>query len=311
MKSKNVLLLIILALCWGPSFFFIKVILEAIPTFTLVSLRLGIASLVLYLIIKVQKKKLLPFFKYWKHFIVMGFFASACPFVLITYSEISMPSSLAGIVNGSPPIFTAVLAHYFLDTEKMRLRKFSGILIGFIGIIIVFLPSLFEGLQGHAMGIFYVIIASLCYSIGMVYSRKHLSGLPNLIGPFFQVFMGTLLVLPFSIFIEHPQTLAFPSLKIISSLLGLSLLGTVLAFAIYYTIMRNAGATYLSTATLLFPFVSIFLGVIFLKERLKWNDYVGCGIILLGLVITNALITFRDIISIFKVKKIQQEEKNK
>ncbi len=305
MKSKNVLLLIILALCWGPSFFFIKIILEAIPVFTLVTLRLGIASIILLTIIKIQGKRLRPFFKYWKHFIVMGFFSAACPFVLITYSETSMPSSLAGIVNGSPPIFTAVLAHYFLQSEKMSVRKLTGILVGFTGIVVVFLPSLFQGVHGHSTGILLVALASLCYSIGMVFSRKYLSELPNLIGPTFQVIMGALIVLPFSLFVDKSYTLSIPSFKVITCIIALAILGTVFAFTLYYAIMKSAGATYLSTSTLLFPFVSIFLGVTFLGEQLTWNDYAGCALILLGLIITNALISHKDLLSLFKVKKVR------
>ncbi len=304
MRSKNVLLLIILALCWGPSFFFIKIILEEIPTFTLVTLRLSIATCILYLIIKAQKKKLTPFLKYWKEFVIMGFFASALPFCLITYSETKIPSSLAGIINGSPPIFTAILAHIFLENEKMSFKKISGILVGFLGILVVFMPSILKGLDANITGISLVVIASISYSIAMVFSRKKLSHLPNLIGPIFQVMMGALIVLPFSIFVDKSYTLSIPSPKIITAIFSLAILGTVLSFTIYYVLLKTAGATYLSTSTLLFPFVSIFLGVVFLKETLGWNEYLGCSLILLGLTITNSLIKAKDLTSLFKVKKL-------
>lgn len=302
-KSKNIFLLLLLALCWGPSFFFIKIILEELPTFTLVCARLSLASLVLILIIKAQGKSLLSWIHYWKQFVIVGFFANALPFVLITYAETQIASSLAGIINSSPPIFTAILAHFFLHEEKMSAKKISGILIGTSGIVAVFLPSLLKGVQANFMGVAYVTIASISYAIAMVYSRKHLMKLPNLIGPTYQLIMAALLTLPFAVVIDRPYLLAFPSLKVISSLFGLVLLGTVFAFVIYYAILKNVGATYLSTSTLLFPFVSIFLGVIFLKEELHWNAYLGCLLILTGLVITNSLINFKEFISLFKVKR--------
>lgn len=303
MKSTNVLLLILLALCWGPSFFFIKIILEEVPVFTLVSLRLTIASLILYSILRFQKKKISIYLPLWKHFVVMGFFASALPFCLITFAETFIPSSLAGIVNGSPPIFTAILAHYFLTTEKMTLRKIFGIILGFTGIVIVFFPSALTGLSGNSLGIFCVAIASISYSIGMVYARRHLSELPNLVAPTFQVMMGALMVVPLSLIFNQSYAMALPSPKVITCIFSLAILGTVLSFTLYYAIMKKAGATYLSTATLLFPFVSIFLGVTFLKETLYWNDYAGCLLILIGLIITNQLISWKDMKFIFKVWK--------
>lgn len=305
MKAKNVLLLLILALCWGPSFFFIKIILEEIPTFMLVNLRLGIAAIILIVIIKCQGKKLLTWLHLWRQFLMMGIFASALPFVLITYSETMIESSLAGIINGSSPIFTAILAHYFLEHEKITIKKIIGILLGLLGITSAFLPSLLEGNNNNVIGIVFVAIASISYAVGMVFSRKYLMALPNLIGPTYQLIMGAIVLLPFSFIIDHPFSVPFPSLKVIVSLCSLAILGTVLAFVLYYAIVRQAGATYLSTSTLLFPFVSIFLGVIFLHETLHWNAYLGCVLIVLGLIIANSLINFKDIFTLFKIKKLQ------
>lgn len=305
MKAKNVLLLIILAMCWGPSFFFIKIILEEIPTLILVNLRLAIAAIILVIIVKCQGKKLFIWIHLWKHFLIMGVFASALPFVLITYSETKIPSSLAGIINGSSPIFTAILAHFALDTERITIKKIVGILLGLCGIIAAFLPSLLEGVHADVFGITCVTIASISYAIGMVHSRKYLTALPNLIAPTFQLMMGAAVLLPFSFIFERPLSLPMPSVGVVVSLLSLAILGTVLAFVLYYAISRLAGATYLSTSTLLFPFISIFLGVIFLHEKLEWNAYLGCLLILLGLITANSLINFKDILSLFKVKKLQ------
>ncbi|MCH9631455.1 MAG: putative amino-acid metabolite efflux pump [Chlamydiia bacterium] len=305
MKSKNVLLLIILALCWGPSFFFIKIILEEVPTFMLVNCRLGIAAIILIIIVKCQGKRLLTWIHLWKQFLVMGISACALPFVLITYSETMIESSLAGIINGSSPIFTAILAHYFLESEKMNVKKIIGILLGFLGIISAFLPSLLEGQHANVLGIICVAIASISYAVGMVFSRKYLMALPNLIGPTYQLIMGSLVLLPFTFIIDKPFSIPFLSAKVIISLISLAVLGTVLAFVLYYAIVKKVGATYLSTSTLLFPFVSIFLGVIFLHETLHWNAYLGCFLIVLGLITANSLINFKDILGLFKMKKMQ------
>lgn len=304
MKLSNILLLLSLALCWGPSFLFIKIVLDEIPVFSLVAIRLAIASCILCLIVKLQGKNLLPYLKYWKHFIVMGFFACSFPFVLISYSEKFIPTSLAGIVNGSPPIFTVILAHFFLKSERISPKKLLGIFVAFLGILIIFLPPLSGGIdpmaQNSIVGILLGLIAAMSYAVGMVYSKKFLSELPFLIGPTFQVLMGALIVLPFACFIDKVYTLSFPSPKVVFSLLSLSVLGTVLSFSVYYTIIKKVGATYLSTSMLLMPLISICLGSVFLGEKLTTYDYMGAFFILNGLVITNSFINFGKI-SLFSI----------
>ena len=304
-RLKNVFLLVLLALCWGPSFFFIKIALREWSPFTIVSVRLSFAALILYLIVKFQRRSLWQWRHLWHRFAFMGFFASALPFVLITYSEKWISSSLAGIINGSPPIFTAFLAHFFIDSEKLSWRRIIGLLIGVSGLVTVFLPTLLDSVVGNGWGVSFVAIASFCYAIGMVYSRKYLMELPPMIGPTNQVLYGAIMTIPFMFIFDNPTVeLANPAAATMLSMLGLSFFGTVMAFVLYYAILRLAGATYLSTATLLFPFVSIFMGVIFLKEELGWNAYLGCGLILIGLIIANKLLSTKDFTQIFGKRKI-------
>lgn len=301
MKRLNVLLLVIITLCWGPSFFFMKVALEELPFLVIVTTRLVIGAIFLLTIVIIQKKHFLRWIYLWKHFLIMSVLANIAPFCFINYAETIISSSLAGIINASQPIFTAVLAHYFLDTEKFKLKTLIGICTGFGGILLIFLPPL-SGSHPGGLGIIYMAIAAISSATAAVYAKKHVLGLPNMVTPTYQLIIGSLLTLPFTLFLYKPHLSAFPSLKVVLCLLALGVFGTGVAFIIYYYLVQHAGATYLSTSSLLLPFVAIFLGVIFLQETLHWTAYIGCTLILVGLIISNDLINPKGLKNIFKIK---------
>jgi len=296
-------LLILLALCWGPSFFFIKIALRELSTFSIVTIRLAVAGILLFILIQLQRKHFFRWLHLWKHFIAIALLANIIPLSLITYSETLISSSLAGILNSSPPIFTVIFAHYFLDHEKISLSKVVGISLGFSGIVLIFLPSLYLSQDSSMLGVLYVTLASISSAAGMVFAKKYLSKLPHLIAPAYQMLLGALLLLPFSLSIDKLHTHLLPSWQVLSALLGLSLLGTLFAYVIYYYLVTHVTATYLSTSSLLFPLVSTFLGVVVLKEQLSWTAYLGCFLILLGLALTNALLSWEDLKNLFRVKK--------
>jgi len=282
LKLKKLTYIFLLALCFGPSFLFMKVGVEEIPPLTLVSLRVALAALILFVLVKIQGKKLWIHRKQAKHFFVMGLTACVLPFFLITYSEQTISSALAGLINGSVPIFAATLAHFYLPNDRLNLQKMLGILLGIIGLAFVFLPSL-ERNYGGTQGIIMVIIASIGYAVGMVYSKKYLQGLPSLVAPTWQLIMASLVSLPLCLLIEKPYRLPFPSFQALASVAGLALIGSALAFILYYKIIEMAGASYLSLCTLLFPLIAITLGALILGESLTWNAYVGGILILSGL----------------------------
>ena len=291
MKLKNILLLLALAMSWGPSFFFIKVGIETIPPLTLVLIRLLLGSSLLFMMILMQKEKVLPYFKYYKYFLIMGLTANALPFVLISYGEIYISSSLAGIINGSVPIFTVVLSHFCTQDEKATKHKIIGIILGFIGIMIVYIPTLLDKKIGNEMGILMVLVASISYAVAMVYSKKHAKKIPGLIAPAMQLLFAGTLITPFTLYFDRPWNLAMPSTSSLLSVFCLAFLGSAIAFMLYYKIVKETGATYLSMVTLLFPIIAIIFGTIFLGERPCLNDYIGCAFILLGLIIANKLYT--------------------
>lgn len=280
---KKWIYIVTVACCFGPSFLFIKVAVREVSPFTLVSARIFIGAILLYLFLKIQRKSIRPYFYLWKHFIIAGAFSTFIPFLLISYGEKEISSGLTGIINGSVPIFTAVLAHHFLPNDKVTLGKILGISSGIIGLFVIFAPTLFKEQLGSLLGMGMVVIASIFYAMGTIYMKKHLQNLPPLVAPTGQLFFTSLLLFPAALILSLSSPLLLPSWQVIGSIIGLGFLGTFLAFILYYKILQIASATELSYSALIFPVIALLLGTIFLQEQLRWNIYLGAFFILLGL----------------------------
>ncbi len=290
MKLKNFLLLILLAALWGPSFLFIKVAVVEIPPLTLVLGRVGLAAVLLTVFLLVQGKSLPRSRTVWRHLAVMGLVHNAIPFVLFGWGELYIDSALASILNGTVPLFTIVLAHYFVADDRLTPAKLIGVLIGFGGLLLLMTPTFGDGLQGSTLGLVAVTLACLLYGVAIVYSRNNLRGLPPLVAPAGQMIMATIYLLPLSLLVDRPFSLALPTLPAIGSMLALGVLGTAVAFVVYYRLLETAPASYVSMTTYVIPVFGVILGVLVLNEQLTWHAYAGFALILLGVMIVNGLL---------------------
>ncbi len=292
MGIRNFLWLMLMAVLWGPSFLFIKVAVEDIPPFTLVLGRVGVAALLLYLVLRLRGRHLPKFGRIWRHFAVVGFFSNALPFVLFSWGEIHIASALAAILNGTTPLFTILLAHFFTTDDRLTPVKVGGTMLGFGGLSLLIAPSLLEGVHATTWGLLAVTVAAASYGVAIVYTRQNLRGLPPLVGPTAQLTMASLYILPLSLGLERPFSLPAPSIWALGSLLSLSIIGTAVAFIIYYHVIEQTSATYVSMVTYLVPIIGVILGVVVLGEQPGWNAYVGCALILLGVMTVNGVFKF-------------------
>lgn len=289
MKWKNFLLLLFLAALWGPSFLFIKVAVAEIPPLTIVMGRVGVGGILLYVILRLQRRNLPPLGRVWLHFAFAAIVQNAIPFLLFGWGEQYIDSALAAILNGTTPLFTLLLAHLFTTDDRLTPTKSLGALIGFSGLALLIAPSLLGGVKATTWGLIAVATASLCYGIAIVYGSRNLRGLPPMVAPTAQLLLATLFMIPLSLLVERPFSLPAPSWPALASLLALGVFGTGLAFVIYYRIMEQTSATYVSMVTYLVPIFGVILGVVILNEQLGWNAYLGCALILLGVMIVNGV----------------------
>lgn len=282
------LLLVLLGSIWGASYLFIKIGGEYVTPLTLVMLRTTIAGLVLLIALLVRREKLPPLRSpLWRHFAVIGLINSVIPYTLITWGEVQISSGLAAILVGAMPIFTVLLAHWLTHDEKLSHRKLLGIAAGFIGVVILFLPDFLNAATANLLGGLATIAAALSYAYATIYARRHFKGQPHVTVAFGQMVMASLILIPASLLLEHPWTLR-PTPPALAAIVTLSILGTAVAYMMYYWLVANVGATRTSLVTYISPVIAVVLGAVVLNEHLQWSTMVGLVLIIVGVgLVTN------------------------
>ena len=285
MSARNWGLLLLLALLWGSSFFFYKVLVAALPPVTVVLGRLALAAIAMHLWLAAQGQAMPMSGKHWLRFLLLGFLNCSLPFVLIAWAELRISSGLASILNATTPIFMVAVAHWGTDDDRLSAGKAIGIALGILGVIVLVGPGALGG-GGAFWAQLAVIAASCSYGFGGVYSRrfKDMSPLQAATG---QMTGATILLIPLSLLIDRPWTLAVPHLDIWAAWLAIALVNTALAYALYFRMVANVAVTYMSLVTLLIPPIALLLGAVFLDERVTLQALAGMAIIALGLAATN------------------------
>ncbi|MEM7532863.1 MAG: DMT family transporter [Chloroflexota bacterium] len=278
------LLLITLSILWGGSFFFVGVIVGNLPPLTIVLLRVGLAAIALNIIVRVLGQGMKVSREVWLAFFGMGILNNVIPFCLIVWGQTHIASGLASILNATTPLFTVLVAHFLTDDEKLTGLRGIGIIVGFIGVIIMIGADVISNLGVNVFGQLAILGAALSYSFagifGRRFSRMGVSPLQTATG---QVTGSSTLLLPIVALIDQPWTLTMPSIPVWAAILGLALLSTVLAYIIFFRILATAGATNLSLVTFLIPVSAILLGARVLGERLEVKHFVGMALIGVGL----------------------------
>jgi drug/metabolite transporter (DMT)-like permease len=280
-SAADWLLLIVLSLLWGGSFFFAKVALADLPPLTLALCRVAIAALILAALARASGTGLAPVLQSWRGFVVLGLLNCALPFSLILWGQTQITSALASILNATTPIFTVLVAHVATHDEKLGAAKLFGAAAGFLGVVIMLGSDMvFAGADIWAQ--LACLAAALSYGFAGVYGRRLVS-LPALTVASGQLIAATLLLGPMAALVDRPWTLAMPSLTVSAAVLALAAFSTALGYVIYFRILARAGATNLLLVTFLIPVSAILLGTVVLGERFNAQQLIGTAVIAIGL----------------------------
>jgi drug/metabolite transporter (DMT)-like permease len=284
MNRGDWLILLALALIWGSAFFFISVAVHAIAPLTYVWLRLTIASAGLWLFLWWKGDRIALPRSVWGSIILLALLNNAIPFALFGWGQTHIASGLASILNATTPIWGVVVAHVFTRDERMSPRKIGGVLLGFGGVATMIGPTLLSNLGTSALAQLACVAASLSYAFAAVWARRfRRMGLPPMTVTTGQLTAGAMVMLPVALVVDQPWTGSFPGLAPLAALSALALLCTAFAYVLYFRLIDHAGATNALLVTLLVPPTAILLGALFLGEALAAQDFLGLGLIALGL----------------------------
>lgn len=294
MTYRDWVLLLLLSVLWGGSFFFVAVAVREVPPLTVVGLRTGIAALALGAVLWIRGETW-PFAQGTvAAFFVMGFLNNLVPFSLLFWAQTMIPSGLASILNATTPIFSIIVAHFLLADERMARNKAIGILSGFLGVVVLLGGGVQNGPGIAFSGMLACLAAALSYGFAGVYGRRfkamNLSATQVAFG---QLIATTTMMVPIISLVDRPWALSAPGLPVIASVLALAIVSTALAYVIFFRVLASAGAVNVTLVTLLVPVSAILLGRFILGEDLTLRHYAGIGLIGIGLLAIDGRIAER------------------
>ncbi|MBA3748171.1 MAG: DMT family transporter [Solirubrobacterales bacterium] len=278
MTRRAWLLMGLLSALWGASYLFIKVMLDdGIEPVFIVFLRLVLGALVL-VPIALSWGALGALRGRWRAITVMALVQVVVPFLLITYGERHIASSLTGILISASPIFTALLAVRFDDDERPRGIAAAGVVLGLLGVALLFGVDLSGDATALAGGLM-VVLAAFGYAVGGLYLKHHLDGVPAVGVAASMLVVGAVVLAPAALF-ALPS--AMPSGEAVGSLLALGAGGTGIAFLIFYTLIGEIGPGRASLVAYIAPGFAVAYGVWLLSEPLTVGAVLGLLLILAG-----------------------------
>ena len=276
-------LLFALAAIWGASFPLIKLSVETIPPMTLVAARLVIAAAGMLVYLWARGLRLPSDGAIWRDFVVLAVAGNILPFALISWGEVVIDSGLAAILMAVMPLSSLVLAHVFTRDERLSPAKLAGVLVGFVGIIVLVGPGVLAGLGLEVLAQIAVASAAVCYAIANVYTRvRGVVALPAAVTSAGVLLCAAILSIPLSMLIDRPWGLA-PTTDSILALLVLALVCTSLAYLILFHLIKTTGATFVAFINYLVPVFGVAFGAIFLDETVQAGALVGLALILAGI----------------------------
>ena len=279
-------MLLLLSLLWGGSFFFNGVALRELPPLTIVALRVGLAAVILHGVILATGRRMPAGSRVWSSFFVMGLVNIVVPFALITWAEQSVDSSLAAILTAPVPLFAIVIAPFFLHDEPIRVNGVIGLLVGFVGVVILTSRDLAIG-DSDLSGEIALLGAAFSYAIGAVYARRNMRGVPPLIPAVFQVSFALLVSGLIALLTERPWE-AQPDLEAIFSILWLGIVGSGLAYLVVFRLFAAWGATRTTMVAYEIPVVGILLGFFVLAEPVDIRLLIGTALVVGGVALVNS-----------------------
>ena len=284
-QKRNVALLILLALVWSSSFSAIKLAVVETGPLTLVGLRTFIGFFVVLIFIQFQSDfAWRPYLQHLPYLFVMSVVGMSLPFYLISDAELVLDSSLTGLLMSVGPLLTIIGAHFFAEGERMSASKVIGVLIGLLGVVILFGHAAMNAGGTHIIPQILVCFATGCYVAAALMARR-LPQVPALFIAVVIMAFVTIQMLPLAFLFEQPMAWRGWSSDAWLAILWLGALPTGFAFFLRYHLIKRAGAGFTSFIGYLIPVFSVFLGALLLGESLGMDKFIALGLILAGLAV--------------------------
>ena len=288
MSLRNTIELLLLAALWGVSFVFMRVAGPEFGPFALVEVRVAIAALFL-LPILLYREGFGQVRQYWGRIAIIGAFNSGVPFILFTYSTLFITGGLSAILNGTAPLWSALIAWAWLS-DRLSFGQVLGLLIGFGGVYLLVWDNVTLSPSGAVLAILAATAGAFLYGIAANMTKRYATGISPLALSTGSMIAATVIVLPGAVMAwpdEPVSTLAW------ISVITMGVASTALAYILYFRLIANVGPTRAIAVTYLVPVFAMLFGAIFIAEQVTVMMIIACAVIFLGTALATGVLGSR------------------
>jgi drug/metabolite transporter (DMT)-like permease len=286
MRPRDVIELLLLSVLWGGAYLFTRAAVPAFGPATLVSMRLGIAALILLPIVLYRgggpQLRANP-----RALFMVGVPFTALPFMLMTWGALHITAGLSAVLNATAPMFAALVAHFVLK-ERLGTWRAAGLVVGFAGVLILMGGGGISLKTGHGpLAVLAVLGTAMIWSIGANYTRKAMGSVDPMVTTAGSLAMASLFLAPLA-WLTWPDTPPTPRAWAEMAFLGIASSG--LGMWMYFRLLSRIGAVRAMSVTFLSPLVAMVSGALYLGETLTLQMVGGCAVVLLGTALSLGLI---------------------
>lgn len=272
--------LLFVGFLWGAQFGFNKILLETIPPFTGVALRLIIAAAFLWAVVAIRRDPIPRGPRMWRDFSIQAILTAAGPGLMVVWSQQYIDSALAAILNSTTPIFAALITIFVTRHETVGVRKLIGIAVGLGGVITVIGVDALHGLDRGLIGQIVVLISALGYGIAAIFGRRF-STMSPVAAAAGTTTCAAIFMTICAFTIESPLTLE-PSARSLAAAVATAILCNSIAVVLYYRLIRTLGPMSASSLGYLKAAFGVLIGCTVLGEPLTMSIVVGLAAVAVG-----------------------------
>ena len=278
-KLIDYTLLTLLSLIWASAFFNIKIATYSYGPVMIAFLRIFFGAIPVVGLCLFKKIKIEAFSKDWYWFALIGFVNLVIPFFLIAYGVQKIQSNLAAILMSTTPLSSAILAHFFTKTEKINFTKIIGVIVGFLGIIILFSDNILINNENFFYALM-ILVGSTFYVIGGILTLKFLKNEGNENVSTSTILWSMIFICPLCLY-QEPWLNLNPSMESTIALIYLGIFPTGVAWMLRFHILTKVGMVFQTQVAYLIPIFGIIFGYLIMDEQITWKVIVSLIIIIL------------------------------
>ena len=269
---------------WGGAFIFISLALSDFGPVSIAAWRVFLGALVMFLIVKLSAGIFPSGMRNWRYIVIVGFLNSAVPFFLISWGQQFISSAETALLMAVGTFCSLLVSHFVSEDERINRFRATGVIVGFIGVLVLVFWDIAESGLGGIKGQIAVTLAGCSYAVSSVIARR-LSHLPSIPTSAATLMTASLYMVPLAFLLENPLPQA-ASIISIASLIYLGVVASALAMTIRFAIIRANGAVFMSQVGYLVPLFGVIWSALLFAEVINIQTVVALVLILVGIAIS-------------------------